>query len=514
LSNNKCLKDEVVHEISMELHFYLSFIPLIVILTLLYFRVPLFISGISTLGITLILAFLFWHITPSLATSSLLKGVLVGIDIAIIVAGALLFIAYAKDTGRIQILQNTLSTISDDARIQVLILAWFFVAFLEGTAGFGTPAAVVVPLLIALGIKPLYAVAMALVGDSTAVVFGAIGTPINVGLAQLGTPDVIVLAGIFNGILAIIPPIAILILYELSHEKRNFLRIRECLPHAVWAGLAFGIPFALLSFTGLEFPSVLGSLIGLGLFILTTKLGFVPKSMGKHKRERISVTLSHIFFALSPYIVFVGLLLLTKIFVIKPYVLKLGNGITHNLSLTNPGIIFLVALILVACIHWTRPKISTVSTELKKLTKPFIAIMSITAFVFVMRYTTTESLKSMIGYIALVLSNDAFLFLSPLVGVVGAFFSGSATVSTIMFGALQAEVATSLGIAISLALVLQVTGGAIGNMIALTNIIAANSVAGLVDAEKDVIKLTLIPCLVYTLCAVALAYAFILFGFV
>jgi lactate permease len=492
--------------------FLLSFTPLLLILTLLFFRVKLFIASIITFFYTLIIAFVGWNISNSIAISSTLKGIFVGIDIAIIIAGALLFIAYLKDTKRIEILQNALAHVSDDARIQVLFLAWFFVSFLEGTAGFGTPAAVVVPLLVALGIKPLYAVAMALVGDSTAVVFGAIGTPINVGLGQLATPQAVLLAGIFNGILAIIPPIAILILFELSHEKRNFIRVRESLPHALWAGLAFGIPFAALSFFGFEYPSLIGSIIGMTLFFITTKLGFVPKSQGKHKRVRDIYSQKDLWYAISPYLVFVAILILGKIFVKTPIRIALGNSIFHNLSFTNPGIIFLTTLFVVALIFWHRPKVSTVQSELSKLGLPFVTIVSITAFVYVMMNSGTQSVLSMTQYMAVVLQNQSFILISPIIGVIGAFFSGSATVSTIMFAPLQAQAAAAIGFPVILALVLQVTGGAIGNMIALTNIVAANSVAGLQNAEKDVLKLTIIPCIVYTLAAIALAYCMLVFG--
>ena len=476
--------------------------PLILILILLLFvRMKMFTASIITLIYTSLLSFFYWRVLSSELLGAGLKGVLVGFDITLIIGGALLFIQYLKNTGRMSKLEKMLESISTDVRVQTVFLAWFLCSFLEGTAGFGVPAAVVAPLLVTLGIKPITAVAIALLGDTLAVSFGAVGTPIRIGFESLPIENVAFYTGLLNLVIAVVIPIAMLIILELSFKKRDWRKTRQLIPFATYCGLAFSIPFTLLSYFGNEYPSLVGSLIGMGLVFTTTKLGFLlPRSM-KLTNRRKKISFDDVLTVIIPYVVFVFLLVYLKPLLPK-FTFAVSQQISHSLSLYNPGIIFIVALLIVAIIKQEKwGVISAAKSVGQKLFYPFVSILSITAIVQIMvySYANTSGLESMITIVASVLQNDALIHISPFIGAFGAFIAGSGTVSNLLFGELQAAAAVSIGYPVALILALQLTGAAMGNMISLTNIVAAQSTVGISGKEREILKLTILPTIGYLL---------------
>src|SRR3989344_1756664 len=165
---------------------FLSIAPFALFLALLLWKkMPLLQTSLITLATTAFLAHSYWKIFPNFLTASLIKGTLVALDIFIIILGAIFFLEVTRKLRIIESVSYHLETFSKDLRVQVITLAWLFESFLEGTAGFGVPAAVVAPLLIGLGIAPLKAVIIGLLGNSAPGIFGAAGTPIRIGFEGL-----------------------------------------------------------------------------------------------------------------------------------------------------------------------------------------------------------------------------------------------------------------------------------------------------------------------------------------
>ncbi len=483
--------------------------PILLLVLLLLFRRPLFIVAPIVFVYTLLISFFYWFVFKDFIVASFFKSFFVAFDILLIIFGALLFLDYLKKTGRIERIEKKLVGISSDRRVQAIIIVWFFGSFIEGMAGFGTPAAITAPLLVAIGFPAILAVVLALIGNSTAVVFGAVGTPINVGFAGLDTLFVSELSAFINLFAGLLVPL--LLVWTINvYEKKSFKDLWGMVPFSLWAGLCFLLPYFLLSFIGPEFPSLLGSVIGLFIVIFTTKKGlFVPKESVSKSSFFDNSALRDFF----PYILLVVFLLLGK-YVMPSISLLFAEGVSHSFSFNNPGFIFFFTIAVLSVFSKKFVGFfSSVEKSLKTLFYPFIAVLFITGIVqlLIVSSNNFSNLPGMLDQLTIFLLNDVFLIFSPILGVFGSFLSGSATVSNILFGALQVNAAQIIGVSGFLVLALQVVGAGIGNMLSLTNIVAAQATVNLKGMELIILKRTLVPALIYLLVVIIIGLLFHLF---
>jgi lactate permease len=478
---------------------FIALSPIILIILLLLFRKPLMFAAPITFFYTLFLSVFVWRQRLSYTIASMDKALFVAIDIGLIIFGAIFFLELLKRTGLMQTIQAHLQSVTPDIRLQVIILVWFFGSFIEGTAGFGTPAAIVAPLLVGLGFAPLSAVILALLGNNAAVTFGAVGTPIRIGLAGLDSSGVAFYTALITGISSILIPI--IILYAIVKlEKKDKSYFFEALPFAIWAGICFAVPFFMMSFIGVEFPSLVGPLIGLFIIILTTKLGwFVPNRIYGRK---IVKTNKSLIYALSPYALLVILLFVGKN-VLPSFKLIIFESFSHTFNLFNPGLIFLMVILIIwLVLRIPNDKVYGAFLESKKiLLKPIAVILCITAFVQLMVTSNQNHLgiEGMLTSISSLLYVSFLPLVSPFIGAFGSFLAGSATVSTLLFAGIQFTAATAMSMSGALILALQISGAAAGNMVALSNIVAAQATVGLHGKESEIFRFNLLPCLFYTL---------------
>ena len=479
----------------------LSVFPFLVFIFLLLVRkTSLLKTSLLTLGIYTVLAIFYWKIVPSFLYVSYGKGIFVALDILIIIFGAIFFLEILKELKIIKNISYYLSIISKDYRVQIIIIAWFFECFIEGTAGFGTPAAIAVPLLIGLGLPPIRALVVGLLGNSIPGIFGAVGTPIKVGFAGLNVSSVPFYASLLNLVGFIVPVFMLWIITGgRENRKKEFF---EALPFAVWSGILFVVPsFLVATYVGQEFPSILGSIIGLFLIILSIKFGiFVPKnSLALIEEKEIVHTMSP-FKAFLPYGLLVVFLILGKVILGKIGIpLYLGLGLKHIFNLFNPGFIFIIVGIIIAFIWKTKKEIlsNSIKTAIKGALGPFLVIASMMAMIQIMINSgqNFSGLSSAINFIAVAVETNLLPFFAPFAGAFGAFMTGSVTVSNVMFGSLFNTAAGNLGFNTSLILSLLVVGAGVGNMIALADILTAEAVIGEKNAERKILKGVLVPCL-------------------
>ena len=483
------------------LPFLLVLLPFVVFFVLLLVkRSPLIIVSLITLGLVLATSFFFWKMSFIFAAAALIKGFLVALDIFFIIFGALFFLDIMKKTGIIENIGVYLEDISKDLRIQVIFLAWFFENFLEGTAGFGTPSTVVAPLLVGLGIAPLDAVIIALLGNSTSVAFGAAGTPIKVGFGDLAGSGVPLIASKINLIGILVP---IFMVWFITKNKPNFKReFTESLPFAIWAGIAFTIPSIFSVYLGKEFPSILGSVIGLILVLITTKLGFLVPDKEKNlagSNKKATLSLPKV---VLPYVLLIILLIAGK-FLIGSAGFALPLLVKHTFAYFNPGFAFIVVGIIT--VFLMRVKFGdfskTLGSSFKRSIEPFLVItfMSALAQIMLNSQNNASNLPSMIEVFASTLRNSFLPLAAPILGMFGSFLTGSATVSNLMFGNFLATAARDLSMNVDKILSLALIGGAAGNMIALADIIAAETVVGLKNKEREVLGGVIVPCAIYIL---------------
>ena len=484
----------------------LALSPVLLIVILLLLRKPLTKAAPITFLYTLVITLTIWKMTPQVVAASTLKGLLVGIDILLIIFGAIFFLEFLQNTKLLVSIEYYLSSLSSDRRVQAIIIAWLFGSFIEGSAGFGTPAAIVAPLLVGIGFPAIIAVSVALIADSTAVVFGAVGTPIRVGLTGLEIGMIPYHSAYINLFLGVLVPVLILCVLVYGSKKRSLKAVVDCLPFALYAGVAFTLPHYLFTQLGHEFPSMLGALVGLIIVGVTTKLGFlVPKDKWSFDGKKSKIVKTEVGFlrAIFPYVLLSGLLIGGK-YLLKSFTFSLGGGLMHTFNLFNPGILFLLTILIINLAYKYRHVCGPACSEASKiLVKPFIVIASITAFVQVMIYSGANGsgLGSMIEIIASVAQTELLPLLAPIIGAFGAFIAGSATVSTLLFGKFQFLAAQNLGLDTAKILALQLVGAGIGNMVALTNVVAAQATVKLHHKEREILKFTVVPCLIYLILA-------------
>lgn len=458
------------------------------------------VSSLSLL-LTIILAVFYWQILPVYLSASIIKGLFVALDIFIIIFGAIFFLEILKATKIIGNLCLYLESLSKDYRVQVIVLAWFLGNFIEGTAGFGTPAAVVAPLLIGLGLTPITAVIVSLLGNSTSTAFGAAGTPIRVGFAGLNVSSVPLDAALL-GLIGFIVPVFMLwmITKDKVKQKENFL---EALPFAIWAGIAFVLPALATVFLGQEFPSILGAVIGMVLIFITIRLKlFMPKTVRKLREEELqkpSLSFTKVIF---PYAFLILLLIIGK-FVLGTTGIPVNFGIKHAFTFFNPGLAFLLAGLPVIFFIAKDKKLALVSlkTSFKRALQPFLVIAVMSALVQIMIYSgnNRSGVVAPLSYLASNLNTSLLPFISPFIGAFGSFLTGSATISNIMFGDLLATASQIINLNAGKILALELVGASAGNMIALADILAAEAVVGLKEKTRAVLKGVFIPCLIYVL---------------
>jgi len=463
--------------------------------------------------ITNILVFFFWNLSPIVLSLALLKGAAVTLEIALIILGAIWLLEAMKITGAINAIQSTLSGISKDARVQVIIVAWFFGAIVEGAAGFGTPAALVAPLLVALGFKPLQAVILALVANSTPVTFGAVGTPINIGLGSQGITQLSQITMYSASLHAVAGLFIPLILIMFVHKFQKKGSIKDAIPLAIFSGLAFTIPYILTAiFIGPELPSLVAGLVGLIVVSLAEKHKFfVPKNELTLRTKKIKkTTTKQNILAFTPYIILVLLLTLSRLSTpmanfLKQTQITIGSkDIFYSFfPFFSPSFFLILVAIITLLIHRQAIKnySSTLNLALKTLVKPAIALIFTLGLVQLLLLSAKGGVQSIPAVIGSSLSilGPLYPIASPFIGVFGAFITGSNTVSNLLFANLQTSVATGLGISTILILALQSVGGAIGNMVAIHNILAAQATVKLGGQEGNIIRHTIWISLGYAL---------------
>lgn len=507
--------------------------------------------------ITLALVIWVWQTPYNWILATSLNGIVIALKIILIVFGALTLLFTLRECGALAVINSGFESISPDRRIQTIIIAWLFGAFIEGSAGFGTPAALVAPLLLSLGFPALAAVMVALIANSTSVSFGAVGTPTLIGVgSSLNTPEIISLVNangmnysefiqkigewtaLHHTIPGIIMPLIIVLMLTRFFGKNKSIKEGLAIwPYAIFAGLCFIIPFLLSALLlGPEFPSLIGSLAGLSILIPATRSGFlVPKKIWDFPERGLwennwngsirmtgnaSGSTHSLLKAWTPYILIGLLLFLTRVSFLpfnswmqKVKYVSPGlfgtNVITEIDPLNIPGIMpfLLIALCCIPLFRMNSKQVATAWGEaFVRLKGPFIALVFAVPMVRLMMQTGVNPNGYLSMPIAMAeaiseLFGKAWPLADPFIGALGSFMAGSNTVSNMLFSMFQYSVAENLDISRIIIVSLQNFGGAMGNMICVHNIIAACATVGLAGVEGLLIRRNLIPMTVAAILA-------------
>ncbi|MDM7483266.1 MAG: L-lactate permease [Halomonas sp.] len=533
----------------------LAFLPLLLAgILLIGFKIPAKIAMPIVFLTAAIIGLTAWDMSFSRVAASTVQGLIQTAGLLWIIFGAILLLNTLKHSGGITAIRNGFSGISPDRRVQALIVAWLFGCFIEGASGFGTPAAVAAPLMVALGFPALAAVVVGMMIQSTPVSFGAVGTPIVVGVgsgldragitAQLEAngstweaffQQVTSTTAITHGIVGILMPlILVLIMVRFFGANRSWKEGLSIAPFAIFTGIAFVVPYMLVGvFLGPEFPSMIGAMVGLAIVVPAARKGFLlPKDTWDFPEStswpdewigNLQIKLDDVVgkTPISTLKGWIPYVLLAIFLVASRTVEPLRVALTSvNLNWTNifgetgvsgglqplylPGGIILAVVFVTYFLHKMNPR--QMSAAVSESTKTIFGAGFVLIFTVPMVRILINSgvngadLVSMPVMMAQAVANGVggvYPFFAPAVGAMGAFIAGSNTVSNLMLAEFQFSIAQTLGLSTAVMVALQAVGAAAGNMIAIHNVVAASATVGLLGREGTTIRKTIIPTIYY-----------------
>ncbi|WP_144461008.1 L-lactate permease [Siminovitchia fortis] len=541
---------------------FLSLLPIIAVgVFLVGLRWPASRAMPISYVLAVVLALFVWKVPGLNVTAATINGVIVAITLLYIIFGAILLLNTLQESGGMRTIRQGFTDISEDRRIQVIIIAWLFGSFIEGSAGFGTPAAVAVPLLVGLGFPAMAAVVAGMVIQSTPVTFGAVGTPVLVGIQTGLSADpsisnnflqLVTMIGGKASILhmiagTLIPLFVVSLMTRFFGKNKSFTEGLKVWKFALFAAFAMTIPYVIVANTlGPEFPSMTGGLLGLVIVISAAKKGFLlppkeetwnfedeskwdPEWTGKvvlkdiaHKSGSMSMVR-----AWSPYVL-VGLFLVLTRLKFLPFLEwtqswtiafenMFDSGITASFQpLHSPGTIFILVSIITFFLHgmngngYKRAWAQSGKTALAASTALIFTVPMVQVFLNTGGGAAGyERMPIELANGVAALAGEFWPFFATFIGGIGAFIAGSNTVSNMMFSLFQYDVGSQIGVDPTWIVALQSVGGAAGNMICVHNVVAASAVVGLLGKEGTVIRKTLFPFVYYALFTGSIGYSIV-----
>ncbi|MFT0547324.1 L-lactate permease [Allopusillimonas ginsengisoli] len=503
--------------------------------------------------LSVLVALYAWDMSLNRVIASTLQGLIVTAGVLWIIYGAILVLNTLKYSGGMAAIRSGFIALSPDRRIQAIIIAWLFGCFIEGASGFGTPAAIVAPLLVGLGFPAMAAVMLGMMVQSTPVSFGAVGTPMIIGinsgldtasiterLAAVGSnwPEyfrlIVSEVAIIHAIAGtIMPVLMVLMLTRFFGKEKRWRDAFPAIPFAIFAGFCFTIPYMLTGIIlGPEFPSMLGGLVGLSIVTIAAKKGFlIPKTTWDFadakdwpsewlgtveiKIEDMTNRAMSGFRAWMPYVLVAVLLIISRTVpavgsAMKSVVLVFKNimgeaGVSGDfMPLYLPGGILVIAVLATYFIHHMKPReLGAAFSESTKvlLGAGFVLIFTIPMVrILINSGVNASGLASMPIIMAQWVADtvgQVYPAFAPAVGALGAFIAGSNTVSNMMLSQFQFGVAEHLAVSSVLIVAVQAVGAAAGNMVAIHNVVAASATVGFLGREGAILRKTIWSTLYY-----------------
>ncbi|MGL4336741.1 MAG: L-lactate permease [Turicibacter sp.] len=484
--------------------FALALIPIVFLVIMLgVLKKPAYISGLFSVLIAAVLAVVFFKLNLIEVSSAVLEGILYGLwPIMITIISALFTYNLAVHTKSMDVIKKMLAGISSDPRIQVLIIAWAFGGFLEGVAGYGTAVALPASLLAVLGFNPMFAAILCLISNTVPTAFGAVGIPVST-LAEVTGLQVTTLSYtiVLQTLVFIIGiPFLLVIL-----TGKGFKGLKGVVGITLVSGLSFALPQIIIAkFLGAELPSLVGGLISLAATVVVALL-FYRKQEDGVKVEKVSG--KEALLAWLPYILILAFILVTS-----PLFSSIHEALAHVKTkveiyqgpnpatttfkwLLTPGVLIIIATVIGGLAQKCPigEIIGVFIKTCKKMTLSTITVLAIVSLAKIMDYS------GMINAIAIVLvtaTGSLFPLISPMLGALGTFVTGSDTSANLLFGTLQTQVASQIGVSEYWLAAANTAGATIGKMISPQSVAIAASATGLVGEEGNMLGQTVKYCLV------------------
>src|SRR5215211_824872 len=492
-------------------------------------------ASLATLAATLILAVLVYRMPVGLALNSVLLGAAFGLfPIVWIVINAIFIYNIIVETGHFDTIRDSLAGVSNDRRIQVVLIAFVFGALLEATAGFGTPVAITGSLMAGLGFEPIYAAALALLANTAPVAFGGFGIPIITGatIAGLDVGELSQMVGRQTPFLALIIP------GMLVTVMAGFRRMLEVLPVVLVSGVAFAATqFLVSNLLGPELADLLAALVTVvavvGLLAVwrpSSEWHFEQEPPAAQRESYETPPLGRTLYAWSPFVIIVALFLLAQVPPIKDAISGVQTSVNFPSAevsettglpavpwpglneeveqqppvvdkptpypatfstnwLSAAGTIILIADIIALVVLRVGPgrALSIYGQTLDQLKWAILTIASILGLAYLLNYSgVTYTLG-----LAFAATGVLFPFFASFIGWLGVALTGSDTSSNALFANLQKVTAQQIGVSPNLTVGANSSGGVLGKMISPQNLAVGTSATGLQGKEGDLLRLVL-----------------------
>ncbi|MBB1517900.1 lactate permease LctP family transporter [Aquipseudomonas guryensis] len=529
---------------SLGLSALVALIPIVFFfLALAVFRLKGHVAGSITLALSIIVAIFAFQMPVDMAFAAAGYGFAYGLwPIAWIIVAAVFLYKLTVKSGQFEVIRSSVLSITDDQRLQVLLIGFSFGAFLEGAAGFGAPVAITAALLVGLGFNPLYAAGLCLIANTAPVAFGALGIPIIVA-GQVTGIDAFKIGAMAGRQL---PLLSIIVPFWLVAMMDGWRGIKETWPAALVAGVSFAITqYFTSNYIGPELPDITSALVSLVCLTLFLKVWSPSRAAeaevvgvsaggaaivggfgGPRSTTPSPYSFAQILKAWSPFLI---LTVLVTIWTLKPFkalfaaggamystvfnfaiphldqlVVKTAPIVTATtampavfkldpISATGTAIFFSALISMLVLKISAKTGLSTFKETLVELKWPILSIGMVLAFAFVTNYSGMSST------LALVLAGTGalFPFFSPFLGWLGVFLTGSDTSSNALFSSLQATTAQQIGVDQTLLVAANTSGGVTGKMISPQSIAVACAATGMVGKESDLFRFTLKHSLIF-----------------
>ncbi len=393
-------------------------------------------------------------------------------------------------TGATPMLEAALRRISPDPRVVALLIAWFFALFMEGAAGFGTSVALAAPFLVAAGFAPVTAVVAAMIGHVVGVSFGAIGTPVaaQVAISGISGLDLARSTALFHVLLGWIMALVVLRLITADRGEPTPWRI------GLLAGVSFLVPYWLIAaVVGPELPTLGGAVLGTAVFIVVVR----GRSVATDDAEPGGSSGRSVVVAAAPYLALITVVLVTRLVAPIEDALRsvtvdweLHSTFTGSIMpLYHPGLLLTAAFVVGAVVQGARP--SQVAGAFVAATRQLATVaVALVSMVTIARLMSQSGMTADLADAA-AQTGAAWPLISPVVGSLGTFVTGSATASNVLFTELQIDTAAARELDVTTMLGAQGFGAAVGNAIAPHNIVAAAATVGLAGRESEILRRTL-----------------------
>jgi lactate permease len=502
-------------------------LPVVILLGLLaFYHVKAHIAAIAGLAISLVIAIFVYGMPSSLALAAAANGAAFGLfPIGWIVLNAIFVYDITVETGKFEVVKHTIARLASDRRVQALLIAFSFGAFIEGAAGFGTPVAISAAMLIGLGFKPLQAAGLALIGNTAPVAYGALGTPI-IALAKVTGLPLEQLSAMVGRQL---PFFSVIVPFWLVWAMAGYKGMREVWPACLTSGVSFAIvQFLVSNYHGPWVVDIAGAIVSILSLVVLLKF-WQPRNTWLFAEERSkndqtdqgefgamevppAQSNRETFIAWMPWIILSVLVFLWGLPQVKT-LLNNFSAIEFPIPYLNRTIfrappvtpqpraeeaVFLfnwlsatgTALLLAGIISGLLLKLSPLKLlqifwrTLFRVRLSLLTIAAMLALGFTTRYGGLDATMGL----AFASTGVLFPFFSPMLGWLGVALTGSDTSSNVLFGNLQQITAEQVGISPVLAAASNSTGGVMGKMIDAQSIVVASIATGQHGSEGSILR--------------------------